>query len=164
MVKNISLKNEKNTFRSRILKCIGDKKPYPWGKSIGLSDGAVTRIFRQGNIPTWEQLLLISKDLGKSINWLLSGEEHPLDKNSRIISYLSGCNSEEQNIMDKLIEIFRNDDETHKEALTHNINLFCGDKLWIREGKPERRKKYIPMKSVLERRAKVHDYGNGNGS
>ncbi len=51
-----------------------------------------------------------------------------------------------------------------KTILTHAINTFCGDKLWIREGKPERRKKYIPIKSVLERRAKVHDYGNGNGS
>ena len=31
--------------------------------------------------------------------------------------------------MNKLDEIFRNNDETHKEALTHNIKTFCGDKL-----------------------------------
>jgi len=44
------------------------------------------------------------------------------------------CNKDEQHVINKLIEIFRNDDESHKEALTHNINLFCGDKLWVRMG------------------------------
>lgn len=61
--KNIS-KKEFNTFKGRILKCLGDKKPSPWGISIGLSRGAVSRIFGRDKIPTWEHLVLISESLG----------------------------------------------------------------------------------------------------
>ncbi|MCP4986145.1 MAG: helix-turn-helix transcriptional regulator [Colwellia sp.] len=72
------------------------------------------------------------------------------------------CSPDERHIVDKLIILLRNKDEIPKKMLTNNINTFCGDKLWVHEGRPERRKKYIPIKSILERRAKVHDYGNGN--
>ncbi len=117
-------KNKEKSFKNRILECLGNEKPYPWGRSIGLSDGALGRIFAENKIPSTKYLVMISEKLGKSINWLLTGKEHPLDKNSRIISYLSSCSSEEHYLMDKLIEIFRNDDETHKEALMHNTTCF----------------------------------------
>ncbi len=159
MVKKNSLKNEENTFRSRIFECMGDTKPYPWGKSIGLSDGAITRIFSQNKIPTWEQLVLISDSLGKSINWLLTGIEHPLDKPNPN-ACLVHCNEDEQHVVNKLVEIFRSDDETHKTLVTHNINTLCGDKLWVRMGRPERRKKPDGRQGMPERRTRVFLYKN----
>ncbi|NOG84175.1 MAG: hypothetical protein HND49_10295 [Planctomycetes bacterium] len=155
--------NKKKTFKDRLLECLGNKKPYPWGKSIGLDDGIVNRMLRQEKLPRAEHLILISQDLGKSINWLLTGKEHSLDEpdpNACIIH----CNKEEQNVVHKLVEIFRNDDEVHKILVMHNINTLCGDKLWIREGRPERRKKYIPHKGMPERRSRQHVYENGNGN
>ena len=35
-----------------------------------------------------------------------------------------------ETVCSKLIQIFRHDDGIHKEALMHNIKLFCSDKLW----------------------------------
>ncbi len=160
--KNIS-KSSNKTFKDRVLECLEGKKPSPWGVSIGLNHGILTRMFKQNKLPRAEHLVLISKSLGKSINWLLTGEEHPLDKPDPNACMIH-CTPEEQHVIKKLVEIFRSKEENPKTILTHNINTFCGDKLWICEGRPERRKKYIPIKSVLERRAKVHDYGNGNGS
>ena len=65
----------KKTFKKRILECIGDQKPTPWGLSIGLGSGTITRIFKEDKIPTSPHLITISKALGKSIDWLLTGEE-----------------------------------------------------------------------------------------
>ncbi len=151
--------NGKKTFKDRIVECIGDEKPYSWGKSIGLDDGIVTRIFKQNKIPRAEHLLLISKGLGKSINWLLSGEEHPLDKKDLTINRCVGdCNPEEQHTVFKLIEIFRHDYVMHKFLLTDVINHLCGDKQWIQEGKPERRKKPNGRPGMYERRKKLFLY------
>ncbi|GJQ59746.1 MAG: hypothetical protein D8M57_13035 [Candidatus Scalindua sp. AMX11] len=159
MIKKNTLENEKNTFKGRILECIGDKKPYTWGKSAGLDRGLLNRIFNDGKIPTWEPLVLISESLGKSINWLLTGTEHPLDKPNPN-ACLVHCNADEQHVVNKLVEIFRNDDETHKILVTHNINTLCGDKLWVRMGKPERRKKPDGRQGMPERRTRVFLYKN----
>ncbi|GJQ60423.1 MAG: hypothetical protein D8M57_16140 [Candidatus Scalindua sp. AMX11] len=74
------------------------------------------------------------------------------------------CSKDEQHIVNKLVEIFRSKEDLHKEALTQNINFFCGDKLWIRMERPERRKNPITRSGMTERRIKVHVYDNENGS
>lgn len=65
----------KKTFKQRILDCIDGQSPTPWGLSIGLGNGVITRIFKYDKIPAWKHLVTISKALDKSINWLLTGEE-----------------------------------------------------------------------------------------
>ncbi len=158
-MKNKFSENTEKSFKDRVLECLGNEKPYPWGKSIGLSDGVLSRIFADNKVPTAKYLLIISRKLGKSINWLLAGEEHPLDKPNPE-ACLIHCTPEEQHIVHKLVEIFRNDEDLHKDALTHNINLFCGNKLWIRMGRPERRKTAATRPGMPERRTRVFLYGN----
>ncbi|MDH3975706.1 MAG: helix-turn-helix domain-containing protein [Deltaproteobacteria bacterium] len=63
------------TFRDRVLEKLGNRKPTPWGLSIGLTLGAINRIFNQGVVPRADHLIKISDALGVSINWLLTGEE-----------------------------------------------------------------------------------------
>ncbi len=63
------------SFKDRILDEIGTEKPTPWGQSIGLNEGAINRIFNLNVIPQADHLTTISKALGVSINWLLTGEE-----------------------------------------------------------------------------------------
>lgn len=159
--KNIS-KKEFSTFKGRILKCLGDKKPSPWGISIGLSRGAVSRIFGRDKIPTWEHLVLISESLGKSIDWLLTGKEHPKDKISELDHCMDQCSQEERHTARKLIEILRHDNEIQKKVITHTIDLFCGDRLWVRQGRPERRVKPNGLPGMPERRTKVFLYKNDN--
>ncbi len=160
MNKKKNLKDREKSFKERVLECLGNKKPSPWGKSIGLDTGALTRIFAHNKIPSAKHLIMISKSLGRSINWLLTGEEHPLDKISRENSYMTQCDPEEKHLVNKLVEIFRYDDEAHKDVIAHNINLFCGDKLWVRMGRPERRKKAAARPGMIERRVKVYVYKN----
>ncbi len=68
--------NTKKTFKDRIIKCIGKKKPTSWGLSIGLDTGVITRIFSHNKIPTWKHLITISIALDKPIDWLLTGKEY----------------------------------------------------------------------------------------
>ncbi len=67
-------------------------------------------------------------------------------------------NPEEQHLVDKLIEILRNSDQEHKEIITNIINILCGDKMWVKEGRRKRRKKLVPLHGKLERRIKIHVY------
>lgn len=149
------MKNKK-TFKDRIIDCIGRQKPTSWGLSIGLNTGTITRIFSQDKIPTWKHLVTISMALNKSINWLLTGKELHSDVIEEQIPY----NPEEQHQINKLIEILRNDKEDHTTVITHNINVFCGDRLWVKMGRPERRKKAISRPGMYEKRIKVHVYKN----
>ena len=48
--------------------------------------------------------------------------------------------SEEQYLIDKLIEILRNSDQENKEVFTNIINILCGEKMWVQEGRQEKRK------------------------
>ena len=48
--------------------------------------------------------------------------------------------SEEQYLIGKLIEVLRNSDQENKEVLTNIINILCGEKMWVQEGRQERRK------------------------
>jgi transcriptional regulator with XRE-family HTH domain len=66
----------KKNIKDRILKCIGNQKPTPWGKSIGLGSGTITKIFKYEEAPSVKHLITISKALGKSVDWLLTGKEN----------------------------------------------------------------------------------------
>ena len=119
----------KKTFKKRILDCIGDQKPSPWGLSIGLNHGVIARIFSQDKIPTAPHLITISKALGKSIDWLLTGEnlsttETTVAENQS--DYVSSVLSpEEQLYIDNLTKILKSDNEQNKKAVIGLINTLC---------------------------------------
>ena len=119
----------KKTFKKRILKCIGDQKPSTWSRSIGLSNGVITRIFTHDKIPTAPHLITISKALGKSIDWLLTGEnlsttETTVAENQS--DYVSSVLSpEEQLYIDNLTKILKSDNEQNKKAVIGLINTLC---------------------------------------
>ena len=48
--------------------------------------------------------------------------------------------SEEQYLTDKLTEILRNSDQEKREVLPNIINFLCSVKMWVQEGRQERRK------------------------
>jgi hypothetical protein len=78
--------DRKKTFKKRILECIGNQKPSPWGHSIGLNNGVIARIFAQDKIPTAPHLVTISIALNKSIDWLLTGKEISESKTDNKVS------------------------------------------------------------------------------
>ncbi|MDH3976306.1 MAG: hypothetical protein OEV42_18730 [Deltaproteobacteria bacterium] len=106
------------SFKDRILDEIGDQKPTPWGLSIGLNEGAINRIFKQNVIPRAEHLMTISKALGVSVNWLLTGEEL---YSNRIIdgSEISATNK-------KLIDLFNVLPPDSIEGLVSILDSYVG--------------------------------------
>lgn len=106
MKEKIIEKYGKDTFKDRILECLQDKKPSPWALSIGLDHGVINRIFNLGKIPTEPHLLKISENLGKSINWLLTGKETAIDKESETMYLLIQSNDELRHLIRKMVEIF----------------------------------------------------------
>ncbi len=107
-----------DTFSDRILSLLGDTKPTPWGLSIGLHNGLIDRIFRQGIIPRAEYLLKISHALNVSIDWLLTGEE-PAGKSGELSEAYT---PDELEYTYKLLAILREKDETAIGAITHVID------------------------------------------
>lgn len=95
-----------NAFKNRILEKITPQKPSPWGFSIGLDPGLINRIFNEERIPTAKHLLKISRALGVSIEWLLTGEE---PKHTAQV----GANYalEVQRYVDKLVAIITDSDQ-----------------------------------------------------
>jgi phage repressor protein C with HTH and peptisase S24 domain len=60
-------------FIARLTKLMGDEKPYPWAKRIGLSAATFTRIWKEGVVPKGDVLALISEKTGCSLDWLVTG-------------------------------------------------------------------------------------------
>jgi len=109
---------KQETFSDRILTLLGDQKPTPWGLSIGLNNGLIDRIFRQGVIPRAEHLLKISNSLGVSVDWLLSGKE-PVKRGSKLHQAYT---PDELEYTYKLLSILREKDRTAIGAITHIID------------------------------------------
>jgi len=59
-----------------------------------------------------------------------------------------------QHLNGKLINILNNRDKEHKGTITNIINILCGDKMWIKEGRWDRRKKLVPLHGNQELRIK----------
>jgi len=68
--------NELNIFLDRINFILQGRKITPWAKSIGLSNGDVSRI-KDGKIPGPEKLVPICRTENISLNWLLEGVGEP---------------------------------------------------------------------------------------
>lgn len=60
-------------FRSRLERLIGEEKPFPWSKRIGLTPGVFNRMWNDGIPPKADALMLISEKTGVSLNWLVMG-------------------------------------------------------------------------------------------
>ena len=125
----------KKTFKKRILECIGKQKPTPWGKSIGLGGGTITRIFKNDKLPDPPQLITISKALGKSIDWLLTGEEpsgtKPEEYGKNTMSHGKTkegqspvYTGEHEELVTKLIEILDGPNRSNAVAIEQNVNAF----------------------------------------
>jgi len=67
---------EVEPFIARLHRVIGDRKPYPWGSSVGLTRGAIHRLLR-GQLPDPERLLPLVRTEGLSLSWLLTGQGTP---------------------------------------------------------------------------------------
>ena len=65
--------NMNTEFRERLEKLIGEEKPFPWGRRIGLSPGVFNRMWNEGTPPKADALALISKETGVSLDWLILG-------------------------------------------------------------------------------------------
>jgi phage repressor protein C with HTH and peptisase S24 domain len=63
------------TLKDRLLAVIGDEEPYRWAARHGISKATLFHILNKGGNPRAEQLLRIGAATGKSIEWLLTGEE-----------------------------------------------------------------------------------------
>ena len=125
----------KKTFKKRVLECIGKQKPTSWGTSVGLSNGIITRIFTHDKIPTSPHLITISKALGKSIDWLLTGEEpsgtKPEEYGKNTMSHGKTkegqspvYTGEHEELVTKLIEILDGPNRSNAEAIEQNVNAF----------------------------------------
>lgn len=69
-------------FLLRLKELMGEEKPYAWGKRIGMSKGAITRVFEEAAVPAAATLKKIRTKTGASIDWLLTGDG---DKFSRAL-------------------------------------------------------------------------------
>ena len=125
----------KKTFKKRILDCIGDQKPSPWGLSIGLNHGVIARIFSQDKIPTAPHLITISKALRRSIDWLLTGEEpsgkqpEKYGKNTMAHGNIEEAQSpvytdKHEELLIKLVEILDGRNRSNAVAIEQNVNAF----------------------------------------
>jgi len=83
----------------------------------------------RGRVPEWDQLVKISKASGKSIDWLLTGDEHnqilegqgAAEQGSASACPLCGSWPDE---IKTLAEILDSDDETTKGAILSNLTAF----------------------------------------
>ena len=118
-----------NTFKGRILREIKPQKPTTWGKSIGLDEGLINRIFKNGAVPTAKHLITISNALGVSIDWLLTGKEsaytgaHPsLAVNEELATYKK-TSKKHQNYLDKLKDIMLHKEEDIVRMLFQSLDI-----------------------------------------
>lgn len=64
------------TFLSRLRLLLAGRNKHPWGESLGLSSGMISRMF-EGHVPNTEILTAICRVEGCSLHWLLLGEGMP---------------------------------------------------------------------------------------
>jgi transcriptional regulator with XRE-family HTH domain len=129
----------KKTIKDRILECIGNQSPTPWGKSIGLGSGTVTKIFKYEEPPSVKHLITISKALGRSIDWLLTGEDlvdkqahdkalQALDKSIQVRGKVHEDHAvyagRHEKLVAKFIEILDGPNRSNATAITQNVNTF----------------------------------------
>lgn len=60
-------------FRARLEKILAGEPPFTWAKRVGISKGAIARIWHEGTYPTGDLLLRIKRATGVSLDWLLTG-------------------------------------------------------------------------------------------
>jgi transcriptional regulator with XRE-family HTH domain len=70
-----------------------------------------------GKVPEWDQLIRIANTSGKTIDWLLSGEQFSPDERK-------GAAAVPSDVFKILNEVYASDDEETKLALTLNIKAF----------------------------------------
>jgi len=99
-------------FRDQILKLIRNEEPSAWAKRHGIKKGAV-EIILSGNIPELPDLLKISRALNTTLDELLTG-----CKQDR------GYSAEEQEYIDKVVNVLRSKHEASKSSLKDAIKVY----------------------------------------
>jgi phage repressor protein C with HTH and peptisase S24 domain len=67
--------SKKSNFADRILKIIGDDKPYSWALRNGIAKSSIHNVLKTGRPPGADQLLKISQAANVTVDWLLTGEK-----------------------------------------------------------------------------------------
>ena len=62
-------------FRARLEQLMKGESPFSWAARVGLSKGSFARVWKEGTIPSPNNLRLIADKTGVSIDWLLSGRK-----------------------------------------------------------------------------------------
>lgn len=65
------------TIAERLTRLVGDRKIYPWAKSIGVSKGTIESIMGKGGMPGAETLGMIQRSENARLDWLLEGRGTP---------------------------------------------------------------------------------------
>lgn len=68
-------------FKERLAELIRSEKPFTWAKRLGISAATFNRMWNDGIPPKASVLILIAKNTGVSLDWLLLGEEGKLRGN-----------------------------------------------------------------------------------
>jgi hypothetical protein len=99
-------------LKNQILKSIGNDDPFAWAKKHGIKKGAMETIL-SGNIPELPDLLKISRALNTALDELLTG-----CKQDR------GYSAEEQEYIDKVVNVLRSKHEASKSSLKDAIKVY----------------------------------------
>lgn len=66
---------EELSFSERLLRLIGDEKPFAWAARNDIAKSSIHNVLKSGRPPGPDQLVKISKATGRSIEWLLTGSD-----------------------------------------------------------------------------------------
>jgi len=102
---------EELTFAERLLRLIGEEKPFSWAAKNDIAKSSIHNVLKFGRPPGPDQLVKISRATGMSIEWLLTGKDFsPQNKET--------CDDTSNILCSKLIwipSILHDDDPTHTE-------------------------------------------------
>lgn len=65
------------SIKERLAFLLGGRRPYPWGRPLGLADPTIRKMWREGHLPTFRFLVNIQRAENVSLSWLLSGQGAP---------------------------------------------------------------------------------------
>lgn len=125
----------------------------------GIKRGVIQGILR-GSIPKANEAYLVAQALNVTLEELITGKSIEENVSQNVVSGTHRVNKdpEDKHLIEKFREILKNSDQEHIQAITNIINIFCGEKMWIKKGMKEKRKKLILHHGKIERRLKIHGY------
>lgn len=78
---------ENSGFSARLsqeLLCNGWSKR-DFAQKVGIHENSLSKYTVRGGVPKWDILVSIARTLGRSVEWLLTGSDHPLHSPARLL-------------------------------------------------------------------------------